>query len=893
MSKQSRQRVPARSSAGRGRTVLLASAAAAATLFPAFVSSAQAAAPPSAKPLDPQLINVKFRDDTHLEVSGGRLDLASADAQVRLDKLLGAGTAVVAPLVSVVSPATLDERRDALQQKGKDVPDLTSWVRVKLAANVDPQSTIAKLRADPLVEQAYQVPKFTPTALTSEQQSKLSYNSLLYLGNGPSGLNVWNSSSVPGALGDNVDVVDFEYNSNPSHEELSRSPATVDQWYQDPGNSQEANHGTMVEGVIAAKRDGNGIDGIAPNARVHLASAMNSLTTPATAGYNGANVMYAAYQRLAPGSVFLIELGGSGAMEGTDPAMADLIRTATAAGVITVEAADNSQQDYDAAKWAGSTLAPGAANETGAIIVGAGSPSECQQYTLDPDHIPWPARTRMTFSSYGSRVDIQGPGGCVAAPSAAFGGVSFGEYGDNPNNGYTHEFNGTSSASAAIAGAVAALSGAYQAKLGVPLTPALARTTLKNPAYSQPQDNANQPGHVGPLPNLTAAINAIAVADTTAPSQPGVITPVNNGTSVGLSWGASTDAVGVTHYDVTRNGAPLEQVTGTTFTDPKTVPGTTYSYAVYAVDRAGNRSTGRSISVTAAAGSVPTDATIPTGPTALTASPDGTTPNTKINLSWSGATDNAALDHYEVRRSGLLVGTSTGSTFADTTVKPGTYYRYQVVAVDAAGNRSAPSVPRGVVTGGPRGDVIAPTNVGAATPTASGRTVSLSWPAASDAVGGVTYEVMRGAAAAGSYTVLDQTAGTSYLDTAVASNTTYYYRVVAIDAAGNRSTSTAVPVTTATFSASTDTTAPSIPGGPSVILTSNQPYVSWTSSTDNVGIARYIVRKNGLYVASPTMQSYTDGAAVAGRYATYSVFAQDAAGNRSSQGGGKGIAPTP
>ncbi|XVS67506.1 glycoside hydrolase family 9 protein [Actinosynnema sp. CA-299493] len=84
-------------------------------------------------------------------------------------------------------------------------------------------------------------------------------------------------------------------------------------------------------------------------------------------------------------------------------------------------------------------------------------------------------------------------------------------------------------------------------------------------------------------------------ADTTAPSTPSGLTASASGGSVSLSWGASTDDVGVTGYDVLR-------ATGTsgTFTRVATAPGTShtdsglaggsYRYQVRARDAAGNTS---------------------------------------------------------------------------------------------------------------------------------------------------------------------------------------------------------------------------------------------------------------------------------------------------------------
>src|SRR5205814_42362 len=60
--------------------------------------------------------------------------------------------------------------------------------------------------------------------------------------------------------------------------------------------------------------------------------------------------------------------------------------------------------------------------------------------------------------------------------------------------------------------------------------------------------------------------------------------------SVALAWDASTDDVGVTGYDVVRDGTVIGSVAGTSYTDGTVAPSTTYSYAVRAKDAAGNTS---------------------------------------------------------------------------------------------------------------------------------------------------------------------------------------------------------------------------------------------------------------------------------------------------------------
>ncbi|WP_433360066.1 carbohydrate binding domain-containing protein [Actinoplanes sp. CA-142083] len=83
-------------------------------------------------------------------------------------------------------------------------------------------------------------------------------------------------------------------------------------------------------------------------------------------------------------------------------------------------------------------------------------------------------------------------------------------------------------------------------------------------------------------------------ADTTAPSTPGALTASVDHVTVTLGWTASTDDRGVTGYQITRSGGSGGTVVLTsgynTYIDGSLAAKTTYTYAVRAVDAAGNQS---------------------------------------------------------------------------------------------------------------------------------------------------------------------------------------------------------------------------------------------------------------------------------------------------------------
>jgi arylsulfatase A-like enzyme len=91
--------------------------------------------------------------------------------------------------------------------------------------------------------------------------------------------------------------------------------------------------------------------------------------------------------------------------------------------------------------------------------------------------------------------------------------------------------------------------------------------------------------------NYTLTLTENFPDDTSAPSIPqGLTSPSQTATSIGLTWNASTDNVGVTGYRVYRNGVLVGSPTANSYTDSGLTPSTTYTYTVRAVDKAGNAS---------------------------------------------------------------------------------------------------------------------------------------------------------------------------------------------------------------------------------------------------------------------------------------------------------------
>ncbi len=82
-----------------------------------------------------------------------------------------------------------------------------------------------------------------------------------------------------------------------------------------------------------------------------------------------------------------------------------------------------------------------------------------------------------------------------------------------------------------------------------------------------------------------------ATADTSPPTVPsGLTSPGQTSTSVALAWAASADDVGVERYEVYVDGAAAGSTPVTGFTATGLAPTSTHTFAVAALDAAGNRS---------------------------------------------------------------------------------------------------------------------------------------------------------------------------------------------------------------------------------------------------------------------------------------------------------------
>jgi hypothetical protein len=180
------------------------------------------------------------------------------------------------------------------------------------------------------------------------------------------------------------------------------------------------------------------------------------------------------------------------------------------------------------------------------------------------------------------------------------------------------------------------------------------------------------------------------------PARPGGPPTVDTATatagirSATVSWTGSGDP-GITQYNVYRNNDGNQLIyasTGTSVTDTGAAITPSYGigngqnlyYIIYAYNAAGN---GYRLTSTV------TTPSLPSTPGSLVA--DATTFGT-VGLSWAASTGSGYTVTYTIARGGTTLGTTTGTTYNDTTVAPSTAYTYTVTPSTDVGSNTAASV---------------------------------------------------------------------------------------------------------------------------------------------------------------------------------------------------------
>ncbi|MFH0944007.1 MAG: S8 family serine peptidase [Planctomycetota bacterium] len=385
------------------------------------------------------------------------------------------------------------DRLSALEQRAairseRTQPDLAGILIVDVPgvtpANLEEVG--ARLQELPLVEYAYIQTLGTPPPGDIAPPTPDLASHQTYHGPDP-GIDAAYAWSL-GVTGAGVRLCDCEYGWVYSHEDLvdrnchpeagqTIHPTTIAYGWDE--------HGTAVLGETSAVVNGYGCSGMAPGADVYTYPELS-----VEAGYRRVTCITNAIANSNTGDVVLLEMqtvgaGGDYGPAELDPAVFLVCKNGTDAGVVVVGAAGNGNQDLDGASYASYR----AMGDSGAIIVGAGSP--------DVNH------DKLSFSTYGARVNVQGWG--INVFSIGYG--DYAAYGGDPNQYYTDGFSGTSSASPIATSACLLLQEFAVQSFGAPLDPLALRAVLSETGTAQ-----GSGGHIGPLPDLHAAMDYLMVA---------------------------------------------------------------------------------------------------------------------------------------------------------------------------------------------------------------------------------------------------------------------------------------------------------------------------------------------------------------------------------------------
>jgi chitodextrinase len=245
---------------------------------------------------------------------------------------------------------------------------------------------------------------------------------------------------------------------------------------------------------------------------------------------------------------------------------------------------------------------------------------------------------------------------------------------------------------------------------------------------------------------------------------------------IDLAWTPAPNAAPAAFYRLYRStvGVPgsaivVDSIPAVTYSDTGLPGFTRFSYQVAAVDANGL------VGPKSAALVVRTrDGSPPSTPYGLTAVPVS---GYDIRLAWGASTDaETGISTYRIYRDGMLIDSTTATTYLSAGLRPMTAYTYHVMAVNGEGLDSPLSAPATATTL----DATPPTAPTGLTATAAGLTrINLAWNTAADPQSGIAaYRVYRGNVLVGTGTT------TSFADSGLTPATTYTYEVSAVNGSG-------------------------------------------------------------------------------------------------------------
>jgi len=311
----------------------------------------------------------------------------------------------------------------------------------------------------------------------------------------------------PASLGRHRRVGVVERGGVPTHEELVPLGPRLTFDGALSANNRYDGHANATLGLLAAAKAGRGIDGLVQAGGVFVAFPLE-VVSGGSVTLNFADAIERASDALSAGDVVLVEAQGSGGRPAEwDADVLDAVTVATASGRHVVIPVGNGSYDLDGTKLDRAT------QDSESIYVGAGAPPGGYD----------PARSWIG-GCWGGRVDVQGYGEAVVTLAHSQGGFYAPAdlyWSGDSDEAYTESFNGTSAASAMVAGLVAVAAELGDRLLGRELTPLELRTMLAASPSGQTHNQNTHP--IGPLPDVVSfleAVWALAVQGEAPPAGP-------------------------------------------------------------------------------------------------------------------------------------------------------------------------------------------------------------------------------------------------------------------------------------------------------------------------------------------------------------------------------------
>ena len=282
--------------------------------------------------------------------------------------------------------------------------------------------------------------------------------------------------------------------------------------------------------------------------------------------------------------------------------------------------------------------------------------------------------------------------------------------------------------------------------------------------------------------------------------------------------------------------------------------------------------------VRSGARSTSAEPTLPPNPSGLYAA---TATANSVTVGWQPGA--AGSFTYRVYLDGRLAGSTTTPSWRFDALVCGTAYE---VSIEAAADEKASSQTSLIVRtsacggGGGSQDVSPPTiPVGVAKTAATSTSITLGWSPALDNVSVAGYGLYVGSVRVTTISLMSHVFG------ALACGATHSLGVDAFDDAGNRSLRVSISASTNACPAGpVDSTPPTTPAGLAAGAASETGVsISWSPSSDNVGVTGYGLYLNDVLVASTGSTSYSFVGLACGTVYVFGVDALDAAGNRSSR----------